>query len=175
MKKLYALLVCMFLFAVTCVAVQCVNSRWEKLDGDAVCGGITCYVEDMFVIPCMRSNATPFPSGDCTNLNASGNTHGNCSWDQTNHKYKCAVSSFSGIANADSYKYRILTDETGKAGYDKLTRYCSKTVPCDYNGTCNIVSKDGQQYEYCNNGKGNVTFQNSHDHYTTDGYSNCKE
>jgi hypothetical protein len=42
MKKLYALLVCMFLFVVTCVAVQSVNFRWEKLDGD-ITGGL-CYI-----------------------------------------------------------------------------------------------------------------------------------
>jgi hypothetical protein len=45
MKKIFGTLGigCMFLFVVTCIVAQNVNSQWEKVDGSNIIGGL-CYV-----------------------------------------------------------------------------------------------------------------------------------
>jgi hypothetical protein len=125
MKKLYALLVCMFLFAVTCVAVQSVNSRWEKLDGDVIGG--TCYVEASPTDTCEDETKT------CGDMK--------CVWNSNQGRHECKTQrALTRLATHWSPMCREV--EENENGYRLCT---STTIQCHLVDTCNQDETAGCQ------------------------------
>jgi hypothetical protein len=166
MKTLCVSFVCMFLFVVTCIVAQNVNSQWEKVDGSDVVGGITCYTHDQ------THACTTYPSGDCTNTNAHPGTLGNCDYSAGTNEFTCPWVHASA-QNATSYS-SVKSVESGKSGYSSVSRFCQKKTPCNTGGLCTVLSSGGVAYGYCKNSStADIEFSDVHEHYSTDGYSNC--
>jgi hypothetical protein len=159
----------MFLFVVTCIVAQNVNSQWEKVDGNDVVGGVLCYVLTA------STNCTVYGTTDCTNRNAHVGTLGNCSYNAQTNEYTCP---WTGVdkQNATSYIADIFPVELliGAVGYDKLDRKCKQRILCNLNGECTVHSLNGVTYGYCKNSNDPPTFGDTHDHYSIDGYGSCQ-